>query len=56
MFVTNSTFEDAVIIPMGTMDIGPSAQEWAPQMEFFCKRRKEWLSPIENTKKSYAME
>ncbi|KAJ5115086.1 hypothetical protein NUU61_000845 [Penicillium alfredii] len=59
LFATNKDnplAKDAVIIASGTMDLGPSAAEWAPQREFFCMRRREWLPPLENTQTSQMLE
>ncbi|KAJ5665686.1 uncharacterized protein N7477_008134 [Penicillium maclennaniae] len=31
---------DTVAITSGTMDLGPSKEEWAPQVEVYCKNRE----------------
>ncbi|KAF3401671.1 hypothetical protein F1880_010026 [Penicillium rolfsii] len=46
LFITNSLNEGMLVITSGTMNLGPSASEWAPQVEVFCKSRREWLPPL----------
>jgi hypothetical protein len=36
-----------LVVTSGTMDLGRA--EWVPQVEVFCKSRREWLPPVEGT-------
>ncbi|KAJ5191102.1 uncharacterized protein N7498_010087 [Penicillium cinerascens] len=47
---------EVVAITSGTMDLGPSRENWAPQAEVYCKNRREWIVPVEGTVRSEVME
>lgn len=49
LFITNSLHKGMLTVTSGTMDLGPSKTEWAPQVEVFCKSRREWLPSVEGT-------
>ncbi|KAJ5355503.1 uncharacterized protein N7496_012715 [Penicillium cataractarum] len=52
LFITNSVFKGMLTVTSGTMDLGPSKSEWAPQVEVFCQSRREWLPPVEGAAQS----
>lgn len=44
-------WEKCVFIPSGTVDgIAEAEREWSPRMEFYCKRREEWLGDVKDLK------
>ncbi|GLI81275.1 hypothetical protein PoHVEF18_009651 [Penicillium ochrochloron] len=47
LFITNSLNKGMLVVTSGTMDLGRA--EWVPQVEVFCKSRREWLPPVEGT-------
>ncbi|KAL4810810.1 hypothetical protein BDV18DRAFT_155424 [Aspergillus unguis] len=50
LFITNDDNEaiaDLVFVTRGTLDI--EAGEWAPEQEYFCKRREPWLPGLNGT-------
>ncbi|KAJ5096416.1 hypothetical protein NUU61_005772 [Penicillium alfredii] len=49
LFITNSLNKDMLTVTSGTMDLGPSKSDWAPEVEVFCKGRREWIPPVEGT-------
>lgn len=49
LYITNSVFNGMLTVPSGTMDLGLAKSEWAPEVEVFCKSRREWLPPVEGT-------
>ncbi|KAJ5545244.1 hypothetical protein N7535_006373 [Penicillium sp. DV-2018c] len=49
IYITNSLHKGMLTVTSGTMDLGPSKSEWAPQFEVFCKSRREWIPPVEGT-------
>ncbi|KAJ5133992.1 hypothetical protein N7448_000987 [Penicillium atrosanguineum] len=53
---SNRTVADVVAITSGTMDLGPSRGDWAPQFEVYCRNRREWITPVEGTMGSEALE
>ncbi|KAJ5148514.1 hypothetical protein N7448_000092 [Penicillium atrosanguineum] len=45
-----SKFPDAVIVTYGTMEL-ETGKMWKPELEFFCKRKADWLeTPVETVK------
>ncbi|KAH8689388.1 DUF636 domain protein [Talaromyces proteolyticus] len=62
LFITNDSdpmLADAVIVTTGTMDRHQLQSTgdggWAPEQEFFCKRRAKWIPEFDGTKKCDAM-
>ncbi|RDW71241.1 hypothetical protein BP6252_07804 [Coleophoma cylindrospora] len=43
LFITNSNHPENTAVTRGSVDQEPDAAAWAPQMEFYCKRRDAWL-------------
>ncbi|GKZ72794.1 hypothetical protein AnigIFM50267_009176 [Aspergillus niger] len=48
VYVTSSRAEGFVVVPSGTMD-GEAARKWRPQVEFYCKARREYLPEVAGT-------
>ncbi|KAJ5478345.1 Glutathione-dependent formaldehyde-activating enzyme/centromere protein V [Penicillium desertorum] len=47
-------FPGAVIVTYGTMEL-ESGRYWKPELEYFCKRKVEWLGTPVETKKFYEL-
>jgi hypothetical protein len=45
--------EGTVFVTSGTMNL--EGKEWAPQREYFCKRRWNWMPLIDGTERINAM-
>ncbi|KAJ5109356.1 Glutathione-dependent formaldehyde-activating enzyme/centromere protein V [Penicillium angulare] len=50
----NAKYPDLVIVTYGTMELG-EGQTWKPGMEFFCKRKIEWLGTPAETRKFHEL-
>jgi hypothetical protein len=50
LFMTNPKYPNIVTVTIGTIDGG--VENWAPQVEYYCKRRLSWIPEIEGTLKS----
>ncbi|BCS02093.1 GFA family protein [Aspergillus luchuensis] len=48
VYVTSSRAEGFVVVPSGTMD-GEAGRKWRPEVEFWCKERREYLPVVEGT-------
>ncbi|OJJ68924.1 hypothetical protein ASPBRDRAFT_32684 [Aspergillus brasiliensis CBS 101740] len=48
VYITSSQAEGFVVVPTGTMD-GEAARKWKPQVEFYCRARREYLPEVEGT-------
>ncbi|KAJ8187129.1 hypothetical protein LV157_004782 [Aspergillus fumigatus] len=56
LFISSESIDPAAVtVTSGTMDLRPARSEWAPAMEVFCARRREWLAPVEGTEKHDTM-
>jgi len=55
LFVTNSKSADAIIVTTGTMDMDELLHGWKPEMEYHCRRRRDWVDHLGDTKKLETM-
>lgn len=46
LVVTNRKHPEAMIVTSGTLDDEKILQEWQPKVEFYCKRRNQWLQGV----------